>query len=86
LDRQRFRSPEFKEQNQSADVDSQEATGGQNMSARSKRSEENKPRKQEKANLGQKEAQQQQRSESELSHMGDSTNPNSDGKKHRENE
>jgi hypothetical protein len=40
------------------------------MSAKSKRSEKGKPRKQQQANLGQKEAKQQKRSESELSHMG----------------
>ena len=40
------------------------------MSAKSKRSEEDKPRKQQQPNLGQKEAKRQQRSESELSHMG----------------
>lgn len=39
------------------------------MSAKSKRSRENKPRKQQEPNLGQKEAEEQERSESELSHM-----------------
>ena len=40
------------------------------MSAKSKRAEERKARKQQQPNLGQKEAKRQQRSESELSHMG----------------
>jgi hypothetical protein len=42
------------------------------MSAKSKHSERRKkePQKQQQANLGQKEAKQQQRSKSELSHMG----------------
>jgi len=41
------------------------------MRAKSKHSEENKPREQQKEpNLGQKEAKQQERSDSELSQMG----------------
>ena len=43
------------------------------MSAKSKRSEEGKPGKQRQPNLGQKEAERQQRSEPELSHMGEAT-------------
>jgi hypothetical protein len=44
------------------------------MPAKSKRSKGKKARKrQQKANLGQKEAERQQRSESKLSHMGGSS-------------
>jgi hypothetical protein len=39
------------------------------MRAKAKRTDEKKPPKQLKPNLGQKEAEQQQRSQSELSHM-----------------
>jgi hypothetical protein len=51
------------------------------MSAKSKRSEQDKRRTQQESNLGQKEAEQEQRSESELSHMGGSNRSDTeDGK------
>jgi len=40
------------------------------MRPKSRHSEENKPQKQQKPNLGQKGAKQQERSDSQLSHMG----------------
>jgi hypothetical protein len=51
------------------------------MSAKSNRSRENKPRKQQEPNLGQKEAEEQERSESELSHMGGSSRSNTEDDK-----
>jgi hypothetical protein len=52
------------------------------MSAKSKHSEERKPRgKQQEPNLGQQEAEQQQRSESELSHMGKTDRSNTEDRK-----
>jgi hypothetical protein len=47
------------------------------MSAKKKHSEENKPQKKQQGNLGQKDAEQQQRSDSELSHMGELSKSNS---------
>jgi hypothetical protein len=46
------------------------------MAKKSKRSKRSKQRKQRKANLGQKEAGRQQRSEFKLSHMGSSSRSN----------
>jgi len=51
------------------------------MSAKSKRSEEGKPGKQRQPNLGQKEAERQQLSESELSHMGEADRANTEDRK-----
>jgi hypothetical protein len=68
-------SKEFPERNQLGDVDSREFGRRSSMSAKSKRSEKKKPQKQQEPNLGQKEAEQQERSESELSHMGGSNSP-----------
>jgi hypothetical protein len=49
------------------------------MAKKPKRSKKKMSRKQRrKPNLGQKEAEQQQRSESELSHMGSASRPKSD--------
>jgi hypothetical protein len=43
------------------------------MKAKAKRSAEKKPRKRQEPNLGQKESKEQQRSQSELSHMGETS-------------
>jgi hypothetical protein len=51
------------------------------MRAKAKRSDEKKPRKQQKPNLGQKEAEQQQRSQSELSHMGKTSRSDTEDRK-----
>jgi hypothetical protein len=50
------------------------------MSAQKKRSKRNS-RKQKEPNLGQKQAEERQRSESNLSHMGESSRSNTQGSK-----
>ena len=51
------------------------------MSAKSKPAEESNSRNQQQPNLGQKEAKRQQRSESELSHMGEADKANTEDRK-----
>jgi hypothetical protein len=70
-----------RERNRLGEVDSRKISRGLSMSAKSKRSGDNKPRKQQEPNLGQEEAEQQERSESELSHMGGASRSNTEDDK-----